>query len=304
MRIMKHFAAVPIIGLLVGIFVLTAIAQEPPFSINLDTNLVNLLCTVTDKKGRLITNLNKGDFIVEEDGKPQEILKFSKENELPLTLALLMDTSGSVSEVLPEEKETAIAFINTILTRKDLAMVIKFDHFAKVIQDFTEDKSRMEDAIESVRKTGDGTALFDAIVLASRDHLAMEAGRKAMILISDGQDSGSSHSQRNALFAAHEADAVIYSISNVLDRNPNGYGNPGVLKALSLDTGGAAYFIHRTSDFKDIFDQIANELRSQYSLAYKSTNTKRDGKFRAVKITLRDSSLTGRTRRGYYGPTD
>src|SRR5215510_4041487 len=107
MRIMKHFVAV----LIIGVLALTALAQEPPFSINLDTNLVNLLATVTDKKGRLISNLNKDDFIVEEDGKRQEVLKFSKENELPLTLALLMDTSGSVSEVLPEEKETAIAFI-------------------------------------------------------------------------------------------------------------------------------------------------------------------------------------------------
>ena len=300
MRIMKHFVAV----LIIGVLALTALAQEPPFSINLDTNLVNLLCTVTDKKGRLISNLNKEDFIVEEDGKRQEVLKFSKENELPLTLALLMDTSGSVSEVLPEEKETAIAFINTILTRRDLSMVIKFDHYAKVVQDFTEDKSRMEDAIDSVRKTGDGTALYDAIVLASRDHLALEAGRKAMILISDGKDEGSSHSQRNALFSAHEADAVIYSISNVLGFNPKGYGDLGALKTLSLETGGAAYFIHRTSDFRDIFDQIANELRSQYSLAYKSTNTKRDGKFRTVKITTRDASLTARTRRGYYGPTE
>jgi len=297
---MKHFAAV----LIIGVLVLTAAAQDQPFSINLDTNLVNLLATVTDKKGRLISNLTKDDFIVEEDGKRQEVLKFSKESELPLTLAMLMDTSGSVSDVLPEEKETAISFINTILTRKDLALVIKFDHYAKIVQDFTEDKSRMEDAIDSVRKTGDGTALYDALVLAARDHLALEAGRKAIILISDGKDEGSSHSQRNALFAVHEADAVIYSISNVLDRNPFGYGDPGVLKNLSLETGGAAYFIHRTSDFRDIFDQIANELRSQYSLAYKSTNSKKDGKFRAVKITIRDASLTARTRRGYYGPTD
>jgi len=297
---MKHFAAV----LIIGVLALAALAQEPPFAINLDTNLVNLLCTVTDKKGRLISNLSKDDFIVEEDGKRQEVLKFSKESELPLTLALLMDTSGSVSEVLPEEKATATSFINAILTRRDLAMVIKFDHFAKIVQDFTEDKDRMEDAIDSVRKTGDGTALFDAIVLASRDHLAQETGRKAMILISDGQDEGSSHSQRNALFAAHEADAVIYSISNVLDFNPKGYGSPGTLKNLSLETGGEAYFIHRTSDFRDIFDKIANELRSQYSLAYKSTNTKRDGKFRLVKITTRDTTLTARTRRGYYGPTE
>jgi VWFA-related protein len=183
-------------------------------------------------------------------------------------------------------------------------MVIKFDKYAKLMQDFTEDKSRMEDAIDSVGKTGDGTALYDAVVMAARDHLSHEAGRKAVILISDGKDEGSSHRLKDALYAAHESDAVIYSISNVLDRGQNGSGDPATLRTLSEETGGAAFFIHRNGDFKAIFDQIVNELRGQYSLAYRSTNLKHDGKFRLIKVMTRDTTLNVRTRKGYYGPTE
>jgi len=303
MRIMKQFAAV----FLFSVIALSALAQEPPFTIRVESNLVNLLCTVTDRKGRLVPNLTKDDFIIEEDGKRQEIFKFAKENELPLTLAMLLDTSSSVREVLTEEKETASAFIRSILTTRDLAMVIKFDKYAKVVQDFTEDKRRMNDAIYESVNTGGGTALYDAVILAARDHLKMESGRKAMILISDGQDEGSTHRDKDALFAAQESDAVIYAISNSLDKGAfgsGGGGDPGTLRKLSSETGGSAFFIHRSGDFKAIFDQIADELRTQYSIAYKSTNTKRDGKFRLIKVSARDTSLTVRTRKGYYGPTD
>lgn len=298
---MKQF----LIAVSLFVIVLTALGQEPQFTLKVETNLVNVPCTVTDRKGRLIANLTKDDFIIEEDGKRQEISKFARENELPLTLAILMDTSRSVLPVLPEEKETAIAFINSILTQKDLAMVVKFDKFAKVVQSFTESKRRMEDAIDSVGRTGDGTALYDAMVLASRDHLSMESGRKAMILLTDGKDEGSSHRIKDAIFAAQQSDSVIYGISNVPERGgPYGGGDPATLKTLSLETGGAAYFVRRPGEMKDIFDQIAEELRSQYSLAYKSTNDKRDGKFRTIKVVAKDASLTVRTRKGYFGPTE
>jgi len=299
MRIMKQFAVV----LALCVITLTALAQEPQFSISVNSNLVNVLCTVTDRRGRLIPNLTKDDFIIEEDGKRQEIVSFSKENELPLTLALLIDTSGSVREVLPAEKETATAFINTILTPRDLAMVVKFDKIPKVMQDFTESKRRMSDAIEQVGPTGNGTALFDAVVLAARDHLGREAGRKAMILISDGDDQGSSRNERQALFEAQSADAIIYSISNIIDGSQSGKG-PDTLRKLSGETGGAVFFIRRSTDFKGIFELIASELRGQYSIAYKSTNTARDGKFRNIKVLGREPSLTVRARKGYFGPTE
>ena len=183
---------------------------------------------------------------------------------------------------------------------------MKFDRTPKVVQEFTESTRRLETAIDSVG-VGQGTSVYDAIVLASRDHLAHESGRKAMILISDGDDTTSTHRLQDALFAAHESDSVIYSISNVLDGGflgRNGSGDPRTLNKLSDETGGAVFFIHRNGDFKAIFDQIANELRSQYSIAYKSTNMKKDGKYRAIKITTKDSSLTVRTRKGYYGPSE
>ena len=296
---MKQFPVV----LLLCVIGLTALAQDPQFTIKVESNLVNVLCTVTDRKGRLIPNLTKDDFIIEEDGKKQEIVSFSKENELPLTLALLIDTSGSVREVLPAEKETASAFINSILTPRDLAMVIKFDKYAKVIQDFTESKRRMADAIDQVGPTGNGTALYDALVLAARDHLSLESGRKAMILISDGDDQGSSHRLNDALFSAQSADSIIYSISNIIDGSQLGKG-PDTLKRLSGDTGGTVFFIRRSTDFKGIFDTIASELRGQYSVAYKSTNTARDGKFRNIKVLAKEPSLTVRARKGYFGPTE
>ncbi len=299
MRIMKQFPVV----LLLCVIALTALAQEPQFTIKVESNLVNVLCTVTDRRGRLIPNLTKDDFIIEEDGKKQEVVSFSKENELPLTLALLIDTSGSVREVLPAEKETASAFINTILTPRDLAMVIKFDKVAKVMQDFTESKRRMSDAIDQSGPTGNGTALYDALILAARDHLSMESGRKAMILISDGDDEGSSHRLNDALFAAQSADSIIYSISNIVDGAQSGKG-PDTLKRLSGDTGGAVFFIRRATDFKGIFDTIASELRGQYSIAYKSTNTTRDGKFRNIKVLAKETSMTVRARKGYFGPTE
>jgi VWFA-related protein len=298
---MKQF----LIAVSLFVIVLTALGQEPQFTLKVETNLVNVPCTVTDRKGRLIANLTKDDFIIEEDGKRQEISKFARENELPLTLAILMDTSRSVLPVLPEEKETAIAFINSILTQKDLAMVVKFDKYAKVVQNFTESKRRMQDAIDSVGRTGDGTALYDAVILAARDNLSDESGRKAMILMTDGKDEGSSHRIKDAIFSAQQSDSVIYGISNVPDsRGPYGSGDPATLKTLALETGGAAYFVRRTGEMTDIFDQIANELRSQYSLAYKSTNSKRDGKFRIIKVVAKDASLTVRTRKGYFGPTE
>jgi len=300
MHLMKQLLG----ALLLFIIVLAAFGQEPQFTLKVETNLVNVPSTVTDRKGRLVPNLTKDDFIIEEDGKRQEIAKFAKENELPLTLAILMDTSRSVLPVLPEEKETAIAFINSILTQKDLAMVVKFDRYAKMIQSFTESKRRMADALDSVGRTGDGTALYDAVVLAARDNLSEESGRKAMILLTDGKDEGSSHRIKDAIFAAQQSDAVIYAISNVPDRGPYGGGDPGTLKSLALETGGVAYFIKRTGEMKDIFDQIEDELRSQYSIAYKSTNTKRDGKFRTIKVTARDASLTVRTLKGYFGPSE
>jgi VWFA-related protein len=282
-------------------------AEPPQYTIKVGVDLVNVPFTAADRHGRLIPGLTAADFVIEEDGRKQDILHFASENELPLTLAMLIDTSLSVRPVFNEEKATATAFLQSVLRSNDLALVIAFDRSVTLVQDLTENKRRLAVAIDEL-KLGPYTALYDAVYLAGNEKLRHEAGRKAMILISDGQDNGSKMTFSDALLAAHQSDAVIYSISNAVPARPfiglnsRTYGDPGTLKKLSEDTGGGVFFVERNGDFQKIFDQIARELRSQYSIAYKSTNAAQDGKFRRVKITPKDSSLVIRSRRGYYAP--
>jgi len=282
-------------------------AEPPQYTIKVGVDLVNVPFTAADRHGRLIPGLTAGDFVIEEDGRKQDILHFASENELPLTLAMLIDTSLSVRPVFNEEKATATAFLQSVLRPNDLALVIAFDRSVTLVQDLTENKRRLAVAIDEL-KLGPYTALYDAVYLAGNEKLRHEAGRKAMILISDGQDNGSKVTFSDALLAAHQSDAVIYSISNAVPARPliglnsRTYGDPGTLKKLSEDTGGGVFFVERNGDFQKIFDQIARELRSQYSIAYKSTNAVEDGKFRRVKVTPKDSSLVIRSRRGYYAP--
>jgi len=276
-------------------------AAGPQFTLKVGVDLVNVLFTVRDRNGRLVPNLSAADFAVEEDGRKQEILHFASESELPLTLAMLIDTSPSVRDVFDEEKRTAVAFLESILRPTDLALVISFDRSVTLQQDFTESTRLLKAAIDEL-EIGGGTSLYDAVYLAAQEKLRHEAGRKAMILISDGDDTTSKFNLSTALIAAHQSDAVVYSISNGgLSRGLlGGEGDPGTLRKLSEDTGGAVFFLKRGADFANIFDQIANELRSQYSLAYRSTSAARDGAFRRIKIIPRDSSLSVRARRGYY----
>ena len=302
---MVRFAVVIVLTLLV----FAPLGAEMPagqFTIRVGVELVNVLFTVTDKNGRLVKGLGPEDFIVEEDGDEQTIQHFASENELPLTLALLVDTSPSVEPVFAEEKRTARQFLRSILRSQDLALVMGFDRSVTLMQDFTESSGMLGDAIDDLR-VGSGTSIFDAVYLASEDRLAQEAGRRAIILISDGEDTTSRVRRNEALISAHQADAVIYSISNTLRRRRGlfGFGGPqtgdiGTLKKLSEETGGAVYELDSRDDFEEIFEQIAAELRSQYSLAYVSTNLERDGDFREIRIRPRDRDLRVRARRGYY----
>ena len=218
---------------------------------------------------------------------------------------MLIDTSLSVRPVFEEEKTTANAFLQSILRPTDLALVIGFDRSVTLVQDLTENTKRLAAAIDDL-KLGPYTALYDAVYLAANEKLRHEAGRKAVILISDGEDNGSKVRLTDALVAAHQSDAVVYSISNAvqpvirLGGIGRTSGDPGTLRKLSEETGGAVFFVERNGDFQRIFDQIARELRSQYSIAYKSTNTTRDGRFRRLRIVPKDSSLVIRSRRGYY----
>ncbi len=296
---------------IVAVIVLTLLAFRPlgaeQFTISVGVDLVNVLFTVTDDRGRLVSGLGPEDFIVEEDGEPQEILHFARENELPLTLALLIDTSPSVRPVFEEEQRTAVSFLESILRPQDLSLIIGFDRAVTLIQDFTESTDLLADAIYSL-DIGSGTSVYDAVYLAGEERLRDEAGRKAIILISDGEDTTSRIDRSEALIGAHQADAVIYSISNSLPRRGffggggQSTGDIGTLKALSEETGGAVFVLDNSDDFEDIFAQIAEELRTQYSLGYVSTDPEKDGDYREITIRPRNRDLRVRSRKGYYAP--
>jgi Ca-activated chloride channel homolog len=186
---------------------------QTPLKVNVD--LVNVLFSVIDRTGRFVSGLKRDDFAIEEDGRKQDIQRFSQENERPLTLGILVDKSPSVGRVFADEKNAAISFLDITLKAGDLAMVISFDRAVTLEQDFTESKRLLADAINSLT-LGTGTSIYDAVYLACKDQLSKESGRKAIILISDGQDTASKVRLNEALVAAHQSEAVIYSISTPL----------------------------------------------------------------------------------------
>ncbi len=285
--------------------------QAAQDTLKVSVDLVNVQFSVTDRHGRFVPGLTAKDFKVEEDGRGQEIRNFARENELPLTLALLVDTSPSVRPVFEEEKTTAAGFLESILRDKDLALVIGFDRSVTLMQDYTDNLRLLRRSIDEL-EIGGGTSVYDAVYLASKEKLRDEAGRKAIILISDGEDTTSKLKFNEALVAAHQSNAVIYAISNSTGGGffsgrrggviLGGGGDVGTLKRFSEETGGATFIVSNERGFKKIFDQIAEELRSQYSLGYVSLNTAKDGKYRQIKITARNSSYTVKSRRGYYAP--
>ena len=286
---------------------MNALAQDQD-TLKVTVDLVNVQFSAIDRHGRFVPGLTAKDFLVEEDGRRQEIRNFARENELPLTLAMLIDTSPSVRPVFDEEKTTADSFLESILRSKDLALVMGFDRSVTLVQDYTDNARLLKRAIDEL-EIGGGTSVYDAVYLACKEKLAEEAGRKAIILISDGEDTTSKLKFGEALFAAHQSDAVIYAISNSVrgffpygrrGRNGAGGGDIATLKKFSEETGGTTFVVNNQNSFARIFDQIAQELRTQYSLGYNSTNAARDGKYRQIKIIPRNSGYTVRARKGYY----
>ncbi len=279
----------------------------PQDTLKVSVDLVNVPFSVADRRGRFIPGLRAQDFVVEEDGKRQHIEYFAHENELPLTIGILIDTSPSVRPVFDEEKMTAVSFLESILRREDLALVIGFDRSVTLVQDYTENTRLLKTAIDDL-EIGGGTSVYDAVYLACQEKLAQETGRKAIILISDGEDTTSKVKFSEALVAAHRSDAVIYSISNsgrgLFYRGGGRGGDAGTLRKFAEETGGTTFFVGGKNGFRKIFDQIAQELRTQYSLGYISTNSSRDGKYREIRIVPRDSSFTVKARKGYYAPED
>ncbi|MCI0721533.1 MAG: VWA domain-containing protein [Acidobacteria bacterium] len=298
------------VTLSVGLAVLPALGlvqekrdtSEAEATLRVNVDLVNVILSVTEGNGRLVPGLNKEDFLVEEDGRRQEPSHFAREVTLPLTIAVLIDTSPSVQSILDLEKQTAIEFLHSVLRKEDLALVMNFDRGVSLVQDFTADIRRLSKAIQSV-SIGGGTSVHDAVFLASDEKLKRETGRKTIILISDGGDTTSKLKMKDAIESAQRADVIIYAISNRTGGGPlfPGGGDDGTLKRYAEATGGRAFFPSKPQDFKKAFEAIQEELRSQYILSYSSTNTLKDGSYRALKVTVpSQKNLKVRAKKGYY----
>jgi VWFA-related protein len=299
--------------------------QGPAETLKVNVNVVGLFFNVKDKHGALIPHLTKEDFEVYEDGKPQTIKYFAAESNLPLTLGILIDSSGSQRNVLDMEKQVGGAFLKQILTDKDEAYVMDFNIDAELIQDYTRDVHRLQAALNKVKintgyTTGPlpgagggpvptagqsaGTVLYDAVYLSAHDMLAKEVGRKAMILLTDGEDEGSRLKIKDAIEAAQKADAIVYVLL-CADRGfygtfQVGYSGEGEMRKLTEQTGGRVINVGNKFDkLREAFDQIAAELRSQYNLGYTPSNAALDGGYRKLEIKCKQNYKI-QSRAGYY----
>jgi len=281
--------------------------DDPASRLAIDVNVtrVNMLFTVSDKKGRFVTNLGKEDFDVIEAKKPQNILEFAAESDLPLRIAVLIDTSNSIRDRFRFQQEAATEFINTVIRPgQDKGMVVSFDSSAEMVADLTDSTEALGKAIRNLRPGG-GTALYDAIFFACRDKLmgdqARDRYRRAMVILTDGEDNDSRYTREQALEMAHKADVVVYTISTNISRIPT--DGDKVLRYLAEETGGLAFFPFKSQDLTQSFENIANELRHQYNLFYRPEPLKTDGLYHPVEIKIKNrKDLVVRARRGYYAP--
>jgi VWFA-related protein len=286
-----------------------------------NVTVVNVLFTVKDKHGALIPNLSKDHFELFEDGKPQTIKYFSTENDVPITLGLLIDSSKSMERTLPEEKVVASGFLQKVLTNRDLAFVISFDISVDLLQDLTGDihllrggldKARINTNTAGIAPMGNpgpvptaggsnkGTLLFDAVYLAADEVLSRQVGRKAMIILTDGEDVGSKLRLKDSIEAAQRADAVAYVL---LITDPMYHSNHSDMSNLAEQTGGRIITVSRPDKLDKAFAEIAAELRSQYLLGFSSNNPVNDGKFRKLEVKSKDGYKV-QARKGYYPPND
>jgi len=279
-------------------------------TLNVNVNLVNLYFSARDKDG-FVTNLAKSDCLVTEDKTPQKIKNFTREKNLPLTIGILLDTSGSQEHVLPLEKQSASTFLRDVLTPKDETFLISFDINVDLLADYTNRSSEIQRALNkasintgatygSVTGNGEprGTLLYDAVYLAAHDKLNLEAGRKILVLLTDGGDQGSQETLKSASEAAQKANAIVYVIL-IADSGTFGFGGSGDMQKLATDTGGRVINVgHDGKKLEDAFNQIQDELRTQYLLSYTPTNAKADGTYR--RIDLNCGKLKVQTRKGYY----
>ena len=297
--------------------------QTPAATFKANVDVVQLFFNVKDKKGGLIPNLPKDNFELLEDGKPQTVKYFSADSNLPLTLGILIDSSASQEHVLPMEQEVGGAFLSQVLREKDMAFVLDFNIGVSLLQDFTGNVRRLKNALNSVKidnggqvgsmpgmgggpvptmGTPKGTLLYDAVYLASHDQMGQQVDRKAMILLTDGVDQGSQYKIKDAIEAAQKADTIVYVLL-CADRGFygfGGYGGAGEMKKMTAETGGRVIEVgNKPEKLKAAFDQISQELRSQYYIGYVPTNPAKDGGYRKVDIRSKEQYKI-QARSGYY----
>lgn len=287
-------------------------------TLKVNVNLVNVYFSVRDKNG-YITNLHKDDCEIYEDKLLQKTKNFTQEKNLPLTIGILLDTSGSQQNVLPMEQDAGAEFLKDVLTPKDEAFLISFDINVDLLADYTNSPSEIRRAMNkasintgagtgSVTGNGTprGTLLYDAVYLAAHDKLRQEAGRKVLVILTDGQDQGSQENIRSAVEAAQKSNAIVYVIL-IADRGfygNFGYFGAGDMDRLSRETGGRVINVgNNGKKLQDAFNQIQDELRTQYLASYTPTNLKADGTFRTLNITCgKDTKV--QARKGYYALAD
>jgi len=306
------------------------LAQTPPQtkpaddipSITVDVDVVSILASVRDKRGALVANLQKDDFTILEEGKAQSIKYFTKETDLPLTIGLLVDVSGSQRNLIDIERNAASQFFSQVLRKKDEAFLISFGEETELLQDYTGSARLLSQGLNQLRVSsgvggispgpvptiGDprGTVLYDAVYLAASEKLKTEVGRKVIVVITDGVDQGSRMSRNQAIEAAQKADAVIYSIEYY---DPSAYGRfmsfggsggEGELHKMSDETGGHVYKVDRGHPLDMVFRELQDEMRSQYSIGYTPTNGLKDGSYRHLDVKLANKDLKAQARKGYY----
>jgi len=292
-------------------------ASQTPGVIKSEVTLVNLFATVRDKNKHIVTDLKQDNFKIFEDGHEEKIAFFGKEVALPITLGLLLDTSGSEQNMLGPIQSAGSRFLHRVLRKGDEAMIMSFDSDVDLLADFTDDRAILDRGINKARvnipsggsiagnpgpvgsRDVVGTALYDAIYLACSEKLNGEAGRKAIIIVTDAQDEGSKVKLEEAVEAAQRTDTVIHIL---LVADPRYGANGGAAHKLAEETGGRVISVSSEKRLEEAFDQISEELRSQYTLGYYPTNSAKDGKFRKIKVEMDNKDLKVLARKGYYAP--
>jgi VWFA-related protein len=325
------------------------IGGQQQSTMSVDVRVVNVFATVRNKHGEIVPNLTKDDFTLEEDGRPQTIRYFTRETDLPLTLGLLVDTSMSQRRVLDQERSASYAFLDQVLRpNKDLAFVIHFDREVELLQDVTSSRQKLQSALELLQTPqftrnvgsnspasspgshhrGGGTLLYDAVYLASNEMMKKQQGRKALVVLSDGVDTGSQETLASAVEAAQRADTLVYSILFADDQAygnwggyGGGYGGGGmgrhgggrgrypqqtrpdgkkILERLSKQTGGRLFEVSKKQSVEEIYDQIQQELRNQYSLGYTPDRTAAGAGYHTIRVTTKQKDDIVQAREGYY----